>query len=67
MNMRVGQFSEPRCPRASAADECAEGKHFEYFLVPALSGGAGTSINMNLNEIIANRALQMTGHKPGRL
>ncbi|MDZ7633891.1 MAG: lyase family protein [Bacteroidales bacterium] len=50
---------------ASAADECAEGKHFEYFLVPALSGGAGTSINMNLNEIIANRALQMTGHSPG--
>lgn len=50
---------------ASAAAECAEGKHFEYFLVPALSGGAGTSINMNMNEIIANRALQLTGHKPG--
>ncbi len=28
-----------------------EGEHFEHFLVPAISGGAGTSINMNMNEI----------------
>ncbi len=64
MNLRVIS-SANLAALATAADECAEGKHFEYFLVPALSGGAGTSINMNLNEIIANRALQMTGHKPG--
>ena len=50
---------------ASAAGECAGGKHFEYFIVPAVSGGAGTSINMNVNEIIANRALQILGRKPG--
>lgn len=49
----------------TAAEECAEGKHFEHFIVPAFSGGAGTSINMNLNEIIANRALQLTGRRPG--
>jgi aspartate ammonia-lyase len=50
---------------SAAADECADGKHFGDFLVPAISGGAGTSINMNMNEIIANRALQIIGHKPG--
>lgn len=48
-----------------AATEVAEGQHFEHFLVPAISGGAGTSINMNVNEIIANRALQKLGKKPG--
>lgn len=50
---------------AVAADECALGEHFEYFIVPAVSGGAGTSINMNVNEIITNRALQILGRKPG--
>ena len=37
----------------------SEGKYFEHFIVPAIQGGAGTSINMNINEIIANRALQI--------
>jgi len=50
---------------AAAAAECEEGKHFDAFIVPAISGGAGTSINMNVNEIIANRALQLAGRKPG--
>ena len=50
---------------SAAAEECEAGKHFEHFIVPAISGGAGTSINMNMNEIIANRALQMLGRKPG--
>lgn len=49
----------------AASDEISEGNHFEHFIVPAVSGGAGTSINMNVNEIIANRALQLTGRKPG--
>lgn len=44
-----------------AAEEIWQGKHFDHFIVPALSGGAGTSINMNINEIIANRALQIMG------
>lgn len=48
-----------------AADEVWQGEHFEHFIVPAISGGAGTSINMNINEIIANRALQLLGAKPG--
>ncbi len=40
-----------------AAGEVAEGRHFENFIVPAVQGGAGTSINMNVNEIITNTAL----------
>lgn len=48
-----------------AADEVAAGKHFEAFRVPAVSGGAGTSINMNVNEIISNVALGLLGLKPG--
>lgn len=48
-----------------AADEIAEGKHFGHFIVPAIQGGAGTSINMNINEIITNRALLKTGNKCG--
>ncbi|MGC8865616.1 MAG: lyase family protein [Bacteroidales bacterium] len=49
----------------AAASEISEGKHFQEFIVPAISGGAGTSINMNINEIIANRALQILGRQPG--
>ncbi len=48
-----------------ASEEVSEGKHFEQFIVPAVQGGAGTSINMNINEIIANSALLLTGHKCG--
>jgi aspartate ammonia-lyase len=48
-----------------AAIEVSRGEHFADFIVPAISGGAGTSINMNVNEIIANRALVMLGREPG--
>lgn len=48
-----------------AAKDVADGLHFEYFIVPSIQGGAGTSINMNINEIIANAALQKTGNKLG--
>lgn len=48
-----------------AAAEIEQGQHFDAFIVPAVQGGAGTSINMNVNEIIANLALLKTGHKPG--
>ena len=49
----------------AAATEVAGGNHFSQFIVPALQGGAGTSINMNINEIIANTALLKMGSKPG--
>ena len=48
-----------------ASIEINDGKHFEHFICPAIQGGAGTSINMNLNEIIANLALQNTGKDCG--
>jgi aspartate ammonia-lyase len=49
----------------SASEEVIDGQHFDSFIVPAISGGAGTSINLNINEIITNRALQLLGNKPG--
>jgi len=49
----------------SAADEVIQCKHYNWFIVPALQGGAGTSINMNVNEIIANASLTILGRKPG--
>jgi aspartate ammonia-lyase len=49
----------------SSAFEVSEGKHFDQFIVPAVQGGAGTSINMNINEIIANLSLLKLGHEIG--
>jgi len=49
----------------SAATQVSEGNYFSSFIVPAISGGAGTSINMNVNEIIANVALKKLGFGPG--
>ncbi|MCK5029078.1 MAG: hypothetical protein KAR57_05550 [Bacteroidales bacterium] len=48
-----------------SSEEVAEGKYFEHFIVPAIQGGAGTSINMNLNEIIANSSLVKLDKNPG--
>ncbi len=48
-----------------AAGEVSTGSHFEHFIVPFVQGGAGTSINLNINEIIANVALKSLGRKPG--
>lgn len=50
----------------TSALEISDGKYFEFFIVPAVQGGAGTSINMNVNEIIANAALLRTGHSCGQ-
>ena len=48
-----------------AAGEVSEGIHFDQFVIPAVQGGAGTSINMNINEIITNSALLKSGRKCG--
>lgn len=50
---------------AEAAGGIAEGKYFGHFIVPAVQGGAGTSINMNVNEIITNAALLKIGRECG--
>ena len=49
----------------ASSREVAEGKYFEHFIIPAVQGGAGTSINMNINEIITNAALLKNGNKCG--
>jgi len=48
-----------------AAGEIRSGRHHEHFLVDMIQGGAGTSTNMNANEVIANRALELSGHARG--
>jgi aspartate ammonia-lyase len=48
-----------------AAREIRDGRHHEHFLVDMIQGGAGTSTNMNANEVIANRALELLGRPRG--
>ncbi len=48
-----------------AAEEIASGKLHDQFVVDCIQGGAGTSMNMNANEVIANRALEILGEKKG--
>jgi len=48
-----------------AADEVAKGKMSDQFIVDSIQGGAGTSINMNMNEVLANRALELMGYPKG--
>lgn len=48
-----------------ACEDLATGKLSKYIVVDALQGGAGTSLNMNVNEVIANRALEILGIEKG--
>lgn len=48
-----------------ACDEIINGKLHSHFVVDMIQGGAGTSTNMNVNEVIANRALEILGHEKG--
>lgn len=48
-----------------ASDEIIEGKLMDQFVVDSIQGGAGTSFNMNANEVIANRAIEILGGKKG--
>ena len=48
-----------------ACDEILEGKFRDDFIVDPIQGGAGTSLNMNANEVIANRAIEILGGKKG--
>jgi aspartate ammonia-lyase len=49
----------------TACDEVIAGKLHKHFVVDVIQGGAGTSTNMNANEVIANRALEILGHQRG--
>ncbi len=48
-----------------ACDDIIDGEYHEQFIVDMIQGGAGTSTNMNANEVIANRALEILGHSKG--
>lgn len=50
---------------AGAADEVAEGRHDAAFIVDLMEGSGGTSINMNMNEVLANRGLELLGERAG--
>ncbi|NWN88314.1 MAG: aspartate ammonia-lyase [Micrococcaceae bacterium] len=49
----------------AASQEIAAGQFHEQFILDMIQGGAGTSTNMNANEVIANRALEHLGHAKG--
>ncbi len=48
-----------------ACEEIINGRFHDQFPVDLIQGGAGTSTNMNINEVVANRALEILGHKKG--
>lgn len=53
-------------PIVQACDEIINGRYQFHFVVDMIQGGAGTSTNMNANEVIANRALEIMGHDKGQ-
>jgi aspartate ammonia-lyase len=57
--------TEPMQGIVGACDEILAGKHLQHFVVDAIQGGAGTSTNMNANEVIANRGLEIVGRCKG--
>ncbi|QKJ22720.1 aspartate ammonia-lyase [Poseidonibacter lekithochrous] len=65
-NNELGLLEEDLCNAiCSACDEVSAKKYNEQFIVDVIQGGAGTSTNMNANEVITNIALEMMGHKKG--
>jgi aspartate ammonia-lyase len=65
-NAQLGLLPQALCDLiVRAAGEIRAGRHHEHFLVDMIQGGAGTSTNMNANEVIANRALELSGHSRG--
>jgi aspartate ammonia-lyase len=65
-NVECGQFSkEILAGIEGACRELIDGKLHDQFQLDVFQGGAGTSTNMNANEVIANRALELMGHKKG--
>lgn len=67
VNSQLGFYNQKTKQDAilQACSEMAEGFLNEHILVDALQGGAGTSTNMNVNEVLANRALQIMNDVPG--
>ncbi len=65
-NYDLGLLSKPISNAiVQACDEIINGKLHSHFVVDMIQGGAGTSTNMNANEVIANRALEILGYEKG--
>lgn len=66
-NLTMGAITAQQAQAISkACDDVAAGQLHEQFVVDVIQGGAGTSTNMNVNEVIANRALEHLGLEKGR-
>lgn len=65
-NMDIKRLSENMGNSViQASDEIIKGNWHDHFIVDSIQGGAGTSMNMNMNEIVANRALELMGKEKG--
>ncbi len=65
-NCELGLLDQKRMQAIVAAcEEIRAGKLHQEFVVDVIQGGAGTSTNMNANEVIANRALEIMGRRKG--
>jgi aspartate ammonia-lyase len=65
-NHELGLLDDARTDAiVRACDEIRAGKLHDQFVVDVIQGGAGTSTNMNANEVVANRGLELMGHRRG--
>ena len=65
-NCEVGQLDKKIADAiVQACDEILDGHLHKHFIVDPIQGGAGTSLNMNANEVIANRAIEILGGEKG--
>lgn len=65
-NFELGYINEKQTNAIiESASEVSEGKLDNEFPISSMQGGAGTSVNMNVNEVIANRALELLGEEKG--
>ncbi|MBQ9275000.1 MAG: aspartate ammonia-lyase [Succinivibrio sp.] len=65
-NAEVGVLDQDKAQAlAGACDKVLEGEYASQFVVDMIQGGAGTSTNMNMNEVLVNVALEGMGHKKG--
>ena len=65
-NFEVGRLGQKHMDAiVRACDEIISGQLHDQFIVDPIQGGAGTSLNMNANEVIANRAIELLGGKKG--
>jgi aspartate ammonia-lyase len=66
-NTELGHLPQPIAAAIDqACNEIISGRCHAHFVVDLIQGGAGTSTNMNANEVIANRALEILGHEKGQ-